>query len=135
LNGDNNKQDPWKDLSNSDSNRKNINESHADQMLQNIRSPSCVPLSVRPWISSGISPSDNLSDPTENDAPGSAQRIVITCPETLAEELIIGLISVFGELTQFFESGLRYLDNDLEARVGLTRSGKVGSGRKCQWLA
>jgi hypothetical protein len=49
-------------------------------------------------------------------------------PGNFAEELVIGLISVLGESTQFFESGLRYLDNDLEARVGLTRSGKVGSG-------
>ena len=49
-------------------------------------------------------------------------------PSKTAKKLVIGLIPVCRQLTQFFELGLWHFDNDVEPNIRLTRPGKVASG-------
>ncbi len=43
-------------------------------------------------------------------------------------KLVIGLIPVCRQLTQFFELGLWQFDNDVKPNIRVTRPGKVASG-------
>jgi hypothetical protein len=52
-----------------------------------------------------------------------------------AKKLVIGLIPVCRQLTQFFELGLWQFNNDVKPSVRVTRQGKVCIGRKCQGRA
>ena len=49
-------------------------------------------------------------------------------PGKTAKKLVIGLVPVCRQSTQFFEFGLWYLDNDVKTDIWLTRAGKVASG-------
>jgi len=49
-------------------------------------------------------------------------------PSKTAKKLVIGLIPVCGQLTQFFELGLWQFNNDIKSSIRLTRPGKVASG-------
>ena len=49
-------------------------------------------------------------------------------PSKTAKKLVIGLIPVCGQLTQFFELGLWQFNNDVKPNIRLTRPGKVASG-------
>ena len=49
-------------------------------------------------------------------------------PGKTAKELIIGLIPVCRQLTQFFELGLWQFNDDVKPNIRLTRPGKVASG-------
>jgi hypothetical protein len=49
-------------------------------------------------------------------------------PGKTAKELIIGLIPVRRQLTQFFELGLWQFNNDVKPNIRLTRPGKVATG-------
>ena len=49
-------------------------------------------------------------------------------PTKTAKKLVIGLIPVCRQLTQFFELGLWHFDNDAEPNIRVTRPGKVASG-------
>jgi hypothetical protein len=45
-----------------------------------------------------------------------------------AKELVIGLIPVCRQLTQFFELGLWQFNNDVKPNIRMTRSGEIASG-------
>ena len=45
-----------------------------------------------------------------------------------AKKLVIGLIAVCWQLTQFFEPGLWQFNKDVKPNIRLTRPGKVASG-------
>ena len=49
-------------------------------------------------------------------------------PSKTAKKLVIGLIPVCRQLTQFFELGLWQFNNDVKPNIRLTRPGKVASG-------
>jgi hypothetical protein len=49
-------------------------------------------------------------------------------PSKTAKKLVIGLIPVCRQLTQFFEFGFWHFDNDVEPNIRVTRPGKVASG-------
>ena len=44
------------------------------------------------------------------------------------KKLVIGLIPVRRQLTQFFELGLRHSNNEVKPNIRVTRPGKVASG-------
>ncbi len=45
-----------------------------------------------------------------------------------AKKLVIGLIPVCRQFTQFFEFGLWHFDSDVEPNIRVTRPGKIASG-------
>ena len=49
-------------------------------------------------------------------------------PGKAAKKLVIGLIPVCRQLTQFLELGLWQFNNDVKPNIGVTRPGKVASG-------
>ena len=49
-------------------------------------------------------------------------------PSKTAKKLVIGLIPVCRQLTQFFELGLWQFNKDIKPNIRLTRPGKVASG-------
>ena len=49
-------------------------------------------------------------------------------PSKTAKKLVIGLIPVCWQLTQFFELGLWQSNNDVKSSIRLTGPGKVASG-------
>ena len=49
-------------------------------------------------------------------------------PGKTAKKLVIGLIPVCRQLTQFFELGLWQFNNDVKPNIRVTRPGKVASG-------
>ena len=49
-------------------------------------------------------------------------------PGKTAKKLVIGLIPICRQLTQFFELGLWHFDNDVEPNIRVTRPGKIASG-------
>jgi hypothetical protein len=49
-------------------------------------------------------------------------------PSKTAKELVIGLVPVCRQLTQFFELGLWQFNYDVKPNIRLTRPGKVASG-------
>jgi hypothetical protein len=49
-------------------------------------------------------------------------------PSKTPEKLVIGLIPVCRQLTQFFELGLWQFNNDVKSSIRLTGPGKVASG-------
>jgi hypothetical protein len=49
-------------------------------------------------------------------------------PSKTAKKLVIGLIPVCRQLTQFFELGLWQFNNDVKPNIRVTRPGKVASG-------